>query len=479
MARPDIIVIVLDCARAGSVEPSLASAPPGSALGRFYRESTRFPVAVASSPWTVPSHATLFTGAQVWEHGCHNHGALRLAPTIPTVAEELAGVGYRSAAISENPLVSPATGVTRGFDLQAWGSTARWLTRTDVGGAPHLARGPGALSGRPPAGASSALARLALFGLHRFPFLPALSAAVTAPSRPSEEGREPRAGGWVSREVLRALDPDPDGRSLFLFVNLLDPHEPYLQPGAEGTDLRRRLGALLVPQDQQLYLIRPDLTANGNVAALLPGYARAVARSVARVGEILETVRARGRWDDSLIVVTSDHGQAFGEHANLFHGIFVHEENLRIPLYVKFPGSARAPEVGVGTAGLVDFAATVRDLLGLEPGDRGEGESWRTLAEHRRSGPLRAVGDGIRGGRALKFYVGADRFAALDRQFGVAYDGTEKVAVSGAELSVHARVGEDLAETPWGAPPDPRLLESARDAWRRLAAPSSPGAIAA
>jgi len=130
----------------------------------------------------------------------------------------------------------------------------------------------------------------------------------------------------------------------FAFLHLYEPHRPHTPPP---------------PYD------RLEDPYDGEVA-----YADAL------VGRFLEHLRGLEAYDDSLIVLTSDHGEGLGEHGEEEHGLFVYEESVHVPLIVKLPGGARAGTRISLPVGLADVAPTILDLVGAAPLDA-DGRSLR------------------------------------------------------------------------------------------------------
>jgi arylsulfatase A-like enzyme len=133
--RPALLLVVVDTLRADAVSAMGAVAGTTPFLDRLAGEGTLFRHAYTNAPWTLPSHATLFTGRLPAEHGA-GHRAWSLAPGFETIAERLRSAGYRTIAVSENPFVGPLTGLDRGFDRfvevdgrasDAADAVARWL----------------------------------------------------------------------------------------------------------------------------------------------------------------------------------------------------------------------------------------------------------------------------------------------------------------------------------------------------------------
>jgi arylsulfatase A-like enzyme len=277
---PSILLVVIDTLRAdaasayGSVEGTTPAFDALAATGQLY---TR---AYAPSPWTVPSHASLFTGSPIDAHGVGLHGRVVLSPEVTTLAERLAAAGYETAAFSENALISRVFGFEQGFD--------HFSVRT--------------------------------------------AAEQMAAQRKLVIDVDDELARW-----LEARDPE---RPFFVFINLYDPHEPYvvraenpfLPADATTADARhlkagRRTSHLIcdrLPSESQLEILR----------GLYLGEVAAADRKLEAILALLADRSASGL----ITVVTSDHGEHLGEHRLLDHEFSVHDAVLRIPLVVHGPG---------------------------------------------------------------------------------------------------------------------------------------------
>ncbi len=156
-------------------------------------------------------------------------------------------------------------------------------------------------------------------------------------------GELQRAGAETVDASIEWLTKQPESR-FFLFVHLYDPHTPY-RP---------------VPPYDRLYGKR--------------SYGGEVSSSDAEVGRLLGQLRAQGLYDESLILVVSDHGEGLGDHGEEEHGIFLYREALDVPLVMKLPRSRYAGRLVTQPVGLVDVAATFRDWASL-PVDHQSGRS--------------------------------------------------------------------------------------------------------
>jgi arylsulfatase A-like enzyme len=288
--RPDVVVVVMDTVAAERTSLHGFELETTPFLAELAREGAWFRAAVAPSPWTVPSHCSLFTGRSPRELGCH-HEHLALLDEVPTTAELLEAAGYRTGAFIANPWVSKETGLVRGFE--------KVLLADDV---------------------ASANAELAL--LHFVQSDP--------PREKSGRSLVHRTLGWLERG---GATPS------YAFLNLLEAHSPYhwlQEPGRFGVTDPVRTG------DRSHRAIMQGPQAVGYPEPGEEGEAEALhAAGIRAVDELLrtlvDTLRERGQLDRTLIVITSDHGESFGAHGYHGHLIDLYEELTHVPLVVRFP----------------------------------------------------------------------------------------------------------------------------------------------
>ncbi len=138
-------------------------------------------------------------------------------------------------------------------------------------------------------------------------------------------------------ESLQSSPPDPD-RPLFVWLHLLDPHKDYI----EHLDIPRFGEAPVDRYDHEIRYVDTWLDY------------------------LFDTLSRRADWDRTAVIVTSDHGEAFGEHGYRHHGFGLHEHQLRVPLIVRVPGLE--PRRVADPTSLIDLAPTLLDLAGVRPG---------------------------------------------------------------------------------------------------------------
>lgn len=323
---PDIVVVVIDTLRADVLDREAVGADAMPHLRALGEAGRTYPRAFAAAPWSWPSTAALMTGRYAGDVG----GLDSILPEGPTtLAEHFAAQGYATAAFSDNSIVSTRAGYAQGFATFRQRSGAyvisqwrgyQWLPET--------------LSDR----------LLRTFGLYY-------------------EGAGP-----VTDAVLAWLDA-PSERPAFVYVHYMDPHYPYYrQPEAlEALGLDPPdVGAWFSPYNQAMYTAPypDDLGVTDAERAELHGrYLGEVRAMDDHLGRLVEGLRARGRWRDTVLVVTSDHGEEFFEHGMWGHGHSLAEHQLHVPLVLHGPGVP--PGVDPRRVSTIGLARTLTALAGV------------------------------------------------------------------------------------------------------------------
>lgn len=321
---PDLILIVVDTLRADRLSCYGYPGRTSPHLDSLAARGMRFANASSTSGWTVPAHASLFTGLYPIQHRATQERP-HLTGAVPTLAELLGARGYATLAVSANPLVGPPTGLHRGFERYE----SSWRAAGDAA-----------------------------------------------------------AGHPVAAAAQRLVGDVAPGRPLFLFANLMETHHPYAPPpeswtpaGLSPDDPSERRARGLSPGE---WYLDAEAADPGILEALSAVYDGSVAAADAAVGELLEALDREGRLDGALLVVTSDHGEALGDLGHLRHVFQLHSSVTHVPLIVVPPGGAERGSVQEEPVSLVDVFATLLaaagtpvprshpgvDLLGRLPRDR-------------------------------------------------------------------------------------------------------------
>jgi len=308
---PNLLLITIDTLRADRLGVYGYESIETPAIDRLAGEGVRFERAVTAAPTTLPSHASILTGATPPRHGLRDNAAGVLAPAATTLAEKFQERGFQTGAFVSAFVLDARWGLSQGFDVY---------------------EGPPVAPGEAPASPQQAERRG--------------DASMAAALR----WLEVQEGAW------------------FAWLHFFDPHAPYRAP--------------------EPYASRyPNDPYDGEVAY---------------TDSLIATLRARleelGMWENTTVILTSDHGEALGEHGEPAHGFFLYEPTLRVPLIVRLAeaghpdgpagfrpaGGDSAAGAGAGgragtvvdtSVALIDIYATVAELWGFEPGGDSEGRS--------------------------------------------------------------------------------------------------------
>jgi arylsulfatase A-like enzyme len=325
--RPHVFVLVLDTVRADHMSVygyGRDTTPELARLVATRPNAALFPRAVANGTWTVPSHASLFTGRLPHEHGAHFalDGSVRMgfgiAADVPTLAERLHAGGYATLAAYGNHWLRSVEGLDRGFE--------RYLRAPDRDELPFVGE---ALRQR---------------------FLPGVSwEAAKGCARANE----------VNATLLSLVEPWARGPNpLFAFANYVDAHGPYAPPAP----FRGRFAPWRPGERSEHLALGHSAERRAELAAR---YDEELAYLDHHVGELFRALERLGLLDRSWVFVTADHGEAFGEHGVLEHGTTVHQEVTRVPLIVFPPAGASIP-VSEAPVSLIDVAATAAAIGGVD-----------------------------------------------------------------------------------------------------------------
>jgi arylsulfatase A-like enzyme len=310
---PHVFLLSLDTLRADAVGArdagGVAVTPNLDALAR---RSSRFGRATSEIPFTLPAHMTLLTGVAPDVHAVFGEDD-RLAPGVPTLAETLAAAGYRTGAVVSSDWLRPGFGFGRGFE--------------------------------------------------RYEELPL----------DLEFGERVDGAAWSLFDELAA-----GGEPVFLLVHYYDAHSdfelhgnrrPYWSPAEETSGLAAACREGLCAPDGRCatgFLLwadhHPEAVPRSTRDCLWQSYLAGVRALDAGVGAFIDELTARGLLEHSLLVVTSDHGEEFGEHGQFIHAQ-TFGESLAVPLLIRRPGPDE-PAVG-DRAQLADLVPTILREVGI------------------------------------------------------------------------------------------------------------------
>jgi arylsulfatase A-like enzyme len=334
---PNVPLLVLDTVRGMSLSVNGYERPTTPHLEALARDGVRFTRAVSTASWTLPSHASMFTGR--YPHELSASWGQPLDDADPVLAEVFDRLGYVSGGFAANlAYCSTAFGLQRGFQ------TYRDYLVT-----------PGE------AVRSSNLTRALVDEV----WAP-LVGSVYESGRPSARDVADRFLGWQARTA-------PRRHPFFAFLNFFDAHGPYAPPAPFDTLF---LGRQPVTREPGGYT---RAFSPAEVADLKAAYEGAIAYLDSELGRLFDELARRGVLDNTIVIVTADHGEEFSEHGFMGHGDGLYFPSLYVPLVVRFPRSVpRGARIDAPVT-LRDLAATIEDLAGVPSTGRLPGQSlaWR------------------------------------------------------------------------------------------------------
>lgn len=399
--RPDVVIVVADCLREDEFDRESRFSP---FLSGLRRETVTFPHCSSVSNWTVPAHVSILTGLYPFEHNVHRLGLRSVPSDQPTIATSLSGLGYATQLLSANHLLRPETGFGTGFDYVAWGIWGETALRiTSDAHPPFDSRMPtrvdvlqDRLFENEPTGMWK-VAEHAAVTLPRFPWILDGVSRVHAGLFRKGAKRDYRVAPWVESSLLRSLDSTPRSRPMLSVMNLMDCHEPYLPEPTQSPGLADWMRLVTSRQDVVSWARGNWLPNKRQLGILRELYRQKVRMLVVRIEQIVNLLKAAGRWDNTLFILTGDHGQAFGEHGQLFHSGELFESVTHVPLWVRYPRGENGGTITKAHASLVDVYPTVMEVVGRTPSGTCSGVRLSRLLDSTRPDQAISTADGVSG----------------------------------------------------------------------------------
>jgi len=306
---PDVVLVVFDTLRADRLGCYGYPRPTSPHIDAFAADAVQFQRSVSPGVWTEPAHASIFTGLYRSQHGV-GWNRIWLDDRFVTLAEILRDCGYQTIALSNNPHVSPGTNLTQGFEWYGEPIALSYATRDSVYAfAKYVWAGGGPLG--------SPLGRW---------FVADAGGHVTT---------------FLVRERLRRRDRT---RPFLLFINYMEPHGPY-----EPTRAYRR--AFVQPEDlARSYQIDQSLEANflyclarksvysrRDLKILSDLYDGRIRELDDHFADLMHVLGAEVNLDDTLIILTADHGENLGDHELIGHDFCIYDTLVHVPLLIRWP----------------------------------------------------------------------------------------------------------------------------------------------
>lgn len=367
--QPNILLIVLDTLRRDRLSAYGCTRDTSPAFDDFSTHATLFDRAISPAQWTIPAHASLFTGLYPGQHRV-TQGRSRLSGANPALAEILQADGYHTVAFCNNPLVSVLEhDLQRGFDHFYHYSTAlphrpfdthqpklrrdfiRWFR-------PYARR------------ISNVFAQHdELFRLSLHPFWVRIWTDAINFKGSTPDSIDDIIAYWGAHHAGGARQP------LFAFVNLMTAHLPYRPP---QTSVDRV--APYLRNDKRAYQFMNRFNADAAAWAspaeppledwqtqvIHDFYDAEIAYQDEQLGRLLTYLRESGMLDNTLVFIVADHGEAHGDHDLFGHGFVVHQELVHVPLLVYGEGFPAGERIGTNISTRRIFH-TILEQAGITP----------------------------------------------------------------------------------------------------------------
>jgi arylsulfatase A-like enzyme len=330
-AKPNIVFIVMDTARADHLSCYGYKRPTTPNTDRVAREGALFRNVIAPSSWTLPSHASMFTGLFPSEHGA-DHLSQYLPPEIPTAASLLRDRGYKTLGCSNNPYVGQLTGLSRGFEEfeESW-RRQKGRFFSDV--------------------------IYKIYKMHMESRDPSLSVADEGAARTTKF-----VSNWIQQNHAEPF---------FIFINYLEPHAPYrpplphrtafMNPGVSKSEID---AAISYSGDAQNWIF-PSQPSPNILAVSEALYDGEISYVDSKIGVLYQVLSNLNILDNTLLIITSDHGENLGEHDLYGHSYGVFNTLLEVPLVIRHPKYFTAGSVIAQKVQTTDIFQTIMQAAGM------------------------------------------------------------------------------------------------------------------
>ena len=345
----NVLFVVLDTVRKDRLTVYDDDRETTPNLAEFAEEAAVFDGAVAPAPWTLPVHASMFTGLYPSEHGATQEDPYLEGAT--TLAESLSAAGYDTACYSSNAWITSYTNLTAGFDdhdnffqimpseLLSGPLATLWKTMND----------------------NDTLRGVA-------------DRMVQLGNKIHEQLAEGGGGDTKTPQVIdKTIDFVDDAEDFFAFINLMDAHLPYHPPEEYAERFAPGVDSTEVCQNSKEFNCGARDIDDDEWADIQGLYDAELAHMDDQLHRLFTHLKETGQWEETTVVVCADHGELFGEHDLYGHEFGIYDPLVNVPLMVKHPDvePGRDDET---TVELVDLYHTILDAAGAE----GRGESLRS-----------------------------------------------------------------------------------------------------
>ena len=344
--KPNVLVIVWDTVRADHLSTWGYKRPTTPLLDAWSKQARVYERAVSPAMWTLPSHASLFTGLPESAHGAdaEHHW---LDKRFTTMAEAFVDAGWTTYLFASNPFLEPHTNLTQGFEVREYPKDPKWakksrkatMSKVDDADASNT-MGPAYKPGRFPSGRSS----------------------------DQKKDAAPVAG-----EALKAfIDARPDPkRPFFAVLNMMEAHVPRVPSEASRTALfSKEEIAKQLAFDQSYgellaYTVKLREFTPEEIELIEQVYDASIRDLDAATGAILDGLSEAGLLENTIVVLTADHGEHLGDHHRADHKFSLYDALVRVPLVIRYPAAVPPGRETAPVSNLGVFA-TLAEVTGVK-----------------------------------------------------------------------------------------------------------------
>jgi arylsulfatase A-like enzyme len=310
---PNVLLISIDTVRKDHCSVYGYNRDTTPNLRKFAEQGARFDLAYSACSSTAPSHASMFTSLYPPAHQVLRNG-YKLGNEYNTLAEQLSSLGYQTAACVSSFVLNAKFGLAQGFTFydDDFKEGTQSITKKYFPGQPDI--------GDQRAGANTL-----------------------------------KAIDWLKNK----RNPDAP---FYLFLHYFDPHEPYDPPEPFRSQFLSQKNEPNYLEKILAKIQNKPLIDLEKISSLYDGE---LAFTDQEIGKVFEVLKHLGLEEDTLVVLTSDHGEGLGQHNHIGHSINIYEEAVRVPLLFRWPNHIPTGlELSAPVEG-VDIMPTILDLIGV------------------------------------------------------------------------------------------------------------------
>lgn len=347
---PNIVMIVMDTVRADAI-----GAYVDGKVTPFFDKTAEngilFENAYSTAPYTLAGHASLFTGTYSSING-GNWEDMKLAPDFPTLAQILSWGGYTTVGVSDNGWINPYNGLAKGFKY--------FVNIGDHNDQPQK------MSELKRAMIKATLwyKTSAIFGFSK------------NKNQPTPKGNITEKEDWKKKEITSWLNSSAPKKPFYLFLNYVDAHDPYkydekFKPKDVEPSQLEALKKKLAPKRYAEFMAGIDSFSEKEIELMRKIYDASVTTVDDKIAQVMDLLKKNNLLDNTIVIITSDHGEYFGEYGFLNHYFGVNIPVIKIPLLISYPNVLPQGIRISQPVQILDLMPTILDLTGIRINEEG------------------------------------------------------------------------------------------------------------